>query len=277
MWGCGWSRGVARTRTVALLLALGAAHALSGCGSATPRRLPPARSVAAAPLTEARPPSGLQPTIEDRVAQYGPTARARMRPYFAAARVPYPPTRFLLLGLKRERELQLYAAGPAQDLTFIRSFAILGASGGLGPKLREGDHQVPEGIYSILYLNPNSVAHLSLALSYPNDFDRARADGDGRDAATLGGDIMIHGGTGSVGCLAIGDQASEDVFVLAADSNWQDAVVIISPVDFRQTGLPAGYRPTQPWVNALYNWLRATLANLPPAPPTASSVAAGTR
>ena len=54
---------------------------------------------------------------------------------------------------------------------------VLGASGGLGPKLREGDRQVPEGVYSIVYLNPNSVAHLSLALGYPNAFDRAHADG----------------------------------------------------------------------------------------------------
>ncbi|MEO8601989.1 MAG: hypothetical protein ABI629_05380 [bacterium] len=217
----------------------------------------------------------IQPTIEDRVAQYGPAARARMRPFFAAARVPYPPTRMLLLGLKQERELQLYAAGPTQDLAFVRAFPIFGASGGLGPKLREGDHQVPEGIYGIVYLNPNSIAHLSLALSYPNDFDLARAAGDGRDSATLGGDIMIHGGTHSVGCLAIGDQAAEDVFVLAADSNWQDAVVVISPVDFRRTRLPAGHRPPLPWVNALYSWLRATLANLPSAPPPARSVAAG--
>jgi hypothetical protein len=120
-------------------------------------------------------------TIADRVAQYGPAARARLL-RFGAAGVPYPPARFLLLGLKQERALQLYAAGPAQDLAFIRSFAIIGASGELGPKLQEGDRQVPEGVYRIVYLNPNSIAHLSLALSYPNDFDRAHADEDGRES-----------------------------------------------------------------------------------------------
>jgi hypothetical protein len=213
-----------------------------------------------------RPLPRLEATIDDRVAQYGPSARARLLPFFAAAGVPYPPARFLLLGLKQERELQLYAAGPAQDLAFVRSFEIRGMSGELGPKLLEGDLQVPEGVYQIVYLNPNSVAHLSLALSYPNDFDRVHAEADGREGGTLGGDIMIHGGSGSVGCLAIGDQAAEDLFVLAADAGWEQALVVISPVDFRRTTLPADYRPSPSWVDELYAWLRTTLSALPPAP-----------
>ena len=218
-----------------------------------------------------RPPIAREPTIADRLAQYGPVARARLAPYFAAARVPYPPERFVLVGFKRERELDLLAAGPGRPLAFIRSYPIWGASGVLGPKLREGDGQVPEGIYGIEYLNPNSVAHLSLALTYPNDYDRARAQEDGRDA--LGGSIMIHGGSGSIGCLAIGDQASEDLFVLAADAGYQRAVVVVSPVDFRKTVLPADYRPSTDWVDDLYRSIRAELAILP-LPPTAASSAA---
>jgi murein L,D-transpeptidase YafK len=206
------------------------------------------------------------PTIEDRVAQYGPSARARLAPSFAAAGVPYPPARFLLLALKRERDLQLYAAGPAQALTFVRSYAVRGMSGELGPKLREGDRQVPEGVYRIVYLNPNSIAHLSLALSYPNDFDRVHAEEEGREAAMLGGDIMIHGGSSSIGCLAIGDEAAEDLFVLAADAGWQETLIVVSPVDFRNAALPAAYHPSQPWVSQLYAWLRTALGTLPPAP-----------
>jgi hypothetical protein len=237
------------TRVVAIALALFAA---SGCGSAHGSR--------------SRPLPVPTPTIEDRLVQYGPAARARLRPFFNTAGVAYPPARFVLLGLKAERDLQLYAAGIGQDLTFVRSFAIHGASGALGPKLRAGDRQVPEGVYRIVYLNPKSVAHLSLALSYPNDFDRIHAEEDGRDPATLGGDIMIHGGAGSIGCLAVGDQAAEDLFVLAADANWEEAVIIVSPVDFRRPSLPADYRPAEPWVSRLYAWLRTTLATLPPAP-----------
>ena len=58
-------------------------------------------------------------------------------------------------------------------------------SGTLGPKLREGDGQIPEGIYGIGYLNPNSSYYLSLKVTYPNASDRARAKKDGR--TNLGG------------------------------------------------------------------------------------------
>jgi len=243
------------TRTLVLALAVLVA---AGCGQI--RRPPPP------------PAAPHEPTITDRVAQYGPAARARLLPFFTAAGVPYPPVRILLLGLKQERQLQLYAAGPAQGFAFIRSFAILGASGELGPKLREGDRQVPEGVYRIVYLNPNSIAHVSLAVGYPNAFDRAHADEDGREAAMLGGDIMIHGGSGSVGCLAIGDQPAEDLFVLAADVDWEQVVIVISPVDFRRSALPADYRPSASWVNQLYAWLRTTLGTLPTPPPSAAAV-----
>lgn len=240
------------------VLALAAVVAVSGCGAV--RRAP-------------EPPRAA--TIDDRVAQYGPAARGRLLPFFAAAGVPYPPERFLLLGLKQERELQLYAAGAGQYLRFIRSYAVLGASGTLGPKLREGDRQVPEGVYGIDYLNPNSVAHLSLGLSYPNPFDRAHADEDGRPGWTLGGEIMVHGGSGSIGCLAVGNQAAEDLFVLAADAGWEDAVVVVSPVDFRRAALPADYRPPTPWVKRLYAWLRTKLHTLPLPPPVPVAAGAG--
>src|SRR6185369_4275425 len=165
------------TRT---LMALGAIAAVAGCR--VPVRPPPAPG---------------EQAIAERVAQYGPAARARLVPFFAAAGIAYPPERFVLLGFKLERELHLLASGSGRDPTFIRSYPILGASGTLGPKLRQYDGQVPEGVYGIVYLNPNSVAHLSLALGYPNDYDRARAAEDGRDG--LGGDIMIHGGSTSTG------------------------------------------------------------------------------
>ncbi|MBX3027042.1 hypothetical protein KF840_19215 [bacterium] len=236
-------------------------------------RRPPTRL--AAPPPPPTPP--VEAAIAERLAVYGPLARDRLHPYFAAAGVPYPPARFVLLGLKQERELQLYAAGQAQPLRFIRSFPILGASGRLGPKLKEGDFQVPEGIYGIVYLNPRSIAHLSLALSYPNDFDRARAVEDGRDPTTLGSAIMIHGGWKSVGCLAVGDPAAEDLFVLAADAGFDSAVVMISPVDFRRATLPLGYRAPAPWVGQLYGQLRTRMLRLPAPPAATRAVTADTR
>jgi hypothetical protein len=208
-----------------------------------------------------RQPPPLEPAIAERVAQYGPAARARLAPFFVAAGVVYPPERFVLVAFKLERELQLLASRPDGSLASIRSYPILGASGTLGPKLREGDRQVPEGLYTIVYVNPNSVAHLSLALSYPNDYDRARAAEDGRD--DLGGDIMIHGGATSHGCLAIGDDAAEELFVLAVDAGWDDAVVVVSPVDFRTCALVVDHAVQPPWVDDLYARLRVELDGLP--------------
>jgi hypothetical protein len=239
--------------TVALLVvALGATVAVVGCSVSVRQRPAPGEQA-----------------IVDRVAQYGPAARARLAPFFAAAGIAYPPERFVLLGFKLERELHLLASGSGRDLTFIRSYPIQGMSGTLGPKLREGDGQVPEGIYTVVYLNPNSVAHLSLALSYPNDYDRARAAEDGRD--TLGGDIMIHGGAMSSGCLAMGDEAVEDLFVLAADAGWEGSEVVLSPVDFRRDVLPFDYRPQTAWVEDLYVRLRAALEGFPASPTAGSS------
>lgn len=202
-------------------------------------------------------------TIADRVAEYGPSARLRVVPYFTAAGVAYPPARFVVVVLKRERTLEVYAANAGGALAFVRAYAVRAASGTLGPKLREGDRQVPEGFYAIAYLNPNSCCHLSLALDYPNAFDRAHAVAERRGEP--GGDIMIHGGAGSIGCIAVGDEASEDLFVLAADAGWEHGVVVVSPVDFRTSELPADFVAPTPWTPALHATLRDFVAALPPA------------
>jgi len=200
-------------------------------------------------------------TVQNRLDQFGPQARARLKPYFDAEQVPYPPTRLALVGFKDERILEVYAASANQKACFVRSYPILAASGVLGPKLREGDQQVPEGIYAIESLNPNSSYHLSLRINYPNAFDREQAALEGR--TNLGGDIMIHGGAVSVGCLAMGDEASEDLFVLAADTGLTNITVILSPVDFRKRrGVPdSGAVPA--WTASLYQAIQSNLNGLP--------------
>lgn len=142
-------------------------------------------------------------TISDRQAQYGPAARSRWQPYFMRKGVAYPPAKLLLVGLKREKQLQVYSAADGQPPIYIRTFPVQGLSGKLGPKLRFGDLQVPEGFYRIESLNPNSAFHLALRVNYPNAFDQEQAQHEGR--TDLGSDIMIHGSNASVGCLAMGD------------------------------------------------------------------------
>ena len=200
-------------------------------------------------------------TIADRVDEYGAVAHARIKPYFERAGVTYPPSSVVLLGLKRERKLCVYAAGPAGKYRLIREYPFHAASGVLGPKMKEGDRQVPEGIYPVELINPNSLFHLSLRVGYPNDFDKEHAAAEGR--TDLGGDIMIHGGAKSVGCMAMGDPAAEDLFVLAADTGIENMKIIIAPVDFRrgERVTRTKYRPH--WLPALYADIRQAMESLP--------------
>lgn len=194
-------------------------------------------------------------TLAQAIATYGPAAEARLAPAFRAAGAPYPPRRVRLLAIKAEKALELWAATD-RDWRRIKRYPILAASGRLGPKLREGDAQVPEGIYRIVTLNPNSAFHLSLQLDYPNAFDRAHARHDGRTRP--GSDIFIHGGAASIGCLALGDPASEELFALVHRVGRGHVDVIITPTDPRRAPLqpPAG---APAWVEALYQHITAAI------------------
>lgn len=198
-------------------------------------------------------------TVSARLAQYGPASRKRWQTVFQRTPVIFPPQRVVLLGLKQERRIEVYAANSGQPLSFIRSFPVIALSGRLGPKLREGDMQSPEGFYRVESLNPNSSFHLALRVNYPNAEDRRQARRDGR--LQLGSDIMIHGSGGSVGCWSMQDEAAEDLFVLAADTGLDNIHLVLSPVDFRIHTLPQFHRPS--WTNKLYGRLKAAVRNLP--------------
>jgi len=199
-------------------------------------------------------------TVAARVAQYGPAVRARLANDFKRVGCPYPPAKMKLVGLKKEKRLEVWVAPTNGVYALLKTYPIIGTSGGLGPKLEEGDSQMPEGIYRIDFLNPNSRYHLSLRVDYPNAYDRVKAAADGR--TKLGGDIMIHGSAWSDGCFAMGDPAAEDLFVLAAETGLANVSVILSPVDFRVRELP-DKRPKVPaWTTDLYALIRQELMNL---------------
>jgi hypothetical protein len=104
---------------------------------------------------------------------------------------------------------------------------------------------------------------VALRVGYPNAFDRSQAERDGR--TKLGGDIMIHGSSVSVGCLAMGDEAAEDLFVLAADTGVPNVIVIIAPVDFRAGKSVPKVVNLPDWSSILYSQIKVQLAKLPPA------------
>ena len=201
-------------------------------------------------------------TVDQVVAELGPAAEGRLRPAFERARVVYPPREIALIGFKTEKRLELWA--PADGAwKRVHEWTVLAASGTVGPKLREGDRQVPEGSYRIASLNPNSRFHLSLELDYPSSLDRARAIDEQRDP---GCEIFVHGSDRSIGCLAIGDSGIEELFVLAANVGLDNVKIVIAPSDFRRHGLPAA-NPSQPeWLPGLYAQVASAMTPFKPRP-----------
>jgi murein L,D-transpeptidase YafK len=202
-------------------------------------------------------------SVAQRLEQFGTTAASRLAPHFQQAGVAFPPTAITLLAFKDSKRLELYARDPQGAWQQVLAYPIQAASGITGPKLREGDRQVPEGIYAIESLNPNSLFHVSLRLNYPNAFDQQMGLADGR--ATLGSDIMIHGKAQSIGCLAMGDAVAEELFALAAWVGKENMRVVIAPTDFRQTAaVNVPNAPLPVWTEGLYATIRTELAHYPP-------------
>jgi hypothetical protein len=198
-------------------------------------------------------------TIEDAVSDIGSAARDRLRRHFESVGVAYPPSAVTLLAIKDVGQLELWA-GPDDGPTWIHTYPIQALSGTKGAKLREGDLEVPEGIYEIEGLNPNSRYHLSLKLNYPNAFDLKHAQDEGRREP--GSDIFLHGKAVSVGCLAMGDEAIEELFLLTHDIGVANVKVIISPSDPRTHALDPP--PTPAWTAELYKEIEAEFRKYAP-------------
>lgn len=110
---------------------------------------------------------------------------------------------------KEEREFELFVKDKASGkFILFRTYPIVAASGSLGPKLAEGDGQVPEGFYFVppSAMHPNSRYHLAFNIGFPNAFDKA----NGR----TGSFIMIHGSSVSIGCLAMTDAKIEEIYTI---------------------------------------------------------------
>lgn len=187
-------------------------------------------------------------TVDEVISRIGASAEKNLKPRFAAAGVSYPPTSITLLATKQEAQLEVWASDGA-DFHYIHTYPVLKTSGDAGPKLREGDRQVPEGIYRVIGLNPNSAYHLSMKLDYPNSFDLKHATAENRTEP--GTNIFIHGKAVSVGCLAMGDETIEELFVLAATVGVDNIEVVIAPRDPRHHALKPTPEDAE-WVTELY-------------------------
>lgn len=205
-------------------------------------------------------------TVEQRTDELGAALDPRWMQRLSEAGLPPAwPRRITLVVLKQERLLHMIMPGDETHPPIrLATFSVTAASGTPGPKLRAGDHQVPEGVYTVESLNPNSAFHLALRVGYPNAEDRAAARADGRAMDTLGSDIMIHGGAASIGCIAIGDTAIEEVFLLTARVGIEHTEIVIAPSAAPLNGLTQspGSPPPPPWLTTRYEQLDARLREL---------------
>jgi murein L,D-transpeptidase YafK len=108
---------------------------------------------------------------------------------------------------KKEALLEVWMKGE-EIWHHVKDYAVCAYSGHLGPKLKEGDRQAPEGFYRVYrkQLNPHSKFHLAFNLGYPNAYDRAHH--------YTGSYLMVHGDCRSVGCYAMTDEKIEEIYGL---------------------------------------------------------------
>jgi murein L,D-transpeptidase YafK len=144
---------------------------------------------------------------------------------------------------KAEFELELWML---RDGRFVRlaTYPICRWSGGLGPKLREGDRQAPEGFYMVDAgaLNPNSRWHRSFNIGFPNALDRAH----GRTGTFL----MVHGGCGSVGCYAMTDPVIDEIWrIVTAALGKGQARIPLHIFPFRMTDANMALVRDHPWID----------------------------
>ena len=152
---------------------------------------------------------------------------------------------------KRERRLEVWLRQAGGRFAKFRNYDICRFSGDLGPKLKEGDRQAPEGFYRVAraQLNPNSRHHLSFNLGFPNAFDR--------QLGRTGSALMVHGGCSSIGCYAITNESVDEVYAMveAALARGQDAVDVHA-FPFEMTALALAAEGGHTWLGYWRNLKR---------------------
>src|SRR5262245_35127766 len=146
--------------------------------------------------------------------QYGKAMRALSPETVAILQQKNMPTEspILVRLFKEEAELEIWKQDAAGRFDLVKTYPICRWSGELGPKIREGDRQAPEGFYTITpaQMNPNSQFYLAFNMGFPNAYDKAW----GRTGAHL----MVHGDCSSRGCYAMTDDQIGEIYALARES-----------------------------------------------------------
>jgi murein L,D-transpeptidase YafK len=136
----------------------------------------------------------------------------------------------LIRAYKKEAELEIWKQKGDGRYVYLKSFPMCRWSGQLGPKIREGDRQVPEGFYTITpgQMNQNSNYYLSFNVGYPNAYDRAYG--------YSGGSIMVHGACSSAGCFSMTDEQIAEIYAIAREAfNGGQKAIQMQSLPFRMT------------------------------------------
>jgi murein L,D-transpeptidase YafK len=133
-----------------------------------------------------------------------------------------------LRGFKQEQKLELWAKNKGDDtFKLLKTYDFCATTGVLGPKRRSGDKQIPEGFYTVDFFNPQSQYHLSFRINYPNKSDLVFAD-----KLNPGDNIFIHGHCVTIGCIPIGDDLIQELYLMTirAKGSGQNVPVHIFPM-----------------------------------------------
>lgn len=141
---------------------------------------------------------------------------------FKEKNLSFPPKAIYIRSFKSESDLEIWVEEGATFVLF-KIYKVCAKSGDLGPKIEQGDKQVPEGFYHIDRFNPMSKFYLSLGINYPNNVDLWRSG-----FVNPGGDIFIHGDCVTIGCLPMTDEVIKEIYVLAvlAKTNGQENIPV---------------------------------------------------
>lgn len=172
----------------------------------------------------------------NRVSQAWAKCNDSLRKTFEEKGLKWPSSRIYLRSFKAQNELELWAAkDDTSAYELVKTYRVCALSGILGPKRYEGDRQVPEGLYFIDDFNPKSDFFLSLLLNYPNYSDMVLGD-----KQRPGGDVYIHGGCVTIGCLPMTDPIIQEIYVLCLNAKLSGENYIpvhIFPTRFDRKGL----------------------------------------
>jgi murein L,D-transpeptidase YafK len=223
-------------RLFGLVMVVFAVLALAGCSSLLPKTSP------------LRSKQNLTQATMNRLGQIGSTPGAAM----------------MIRIFKATSEFEVWKQAGGGEFKLYQTYKICAYSGGLGPKIKEGDRQAPEGFYNITpgLMNPNSNYYLAFNTGFPNKFDRAW----GRTGANL----MVHGDCSSSGCYSMTDASIAEIYALARESfAGGNAVVQMQIFPFRMTPKAMAEHASDPnmpfWKDIKEGYDRFELTHTPPA------------